>query len=560
MPASMDESTTEGTAPKWTRSWRFWGVFAALCLLSFMAALDVTIVGTALPTITKDIGGEHQYVWIANSFILASSAPQPLFGQLSNVFGRRNPVLLSIVLFALGSGLAGGAFNPAMLIAGRSVQGVGAGGIYVLIDIICCDLVPLRERGKYLGLMFSFAGLGAAIGPVVGGALALVDWRLIFYLNLGVAGLALAFVVLFLRVKASHGSSDWRSALSRVDFVGGALFVLAMTSILLALITGGVQYPWSSFRIIVPLVLGILGWIAFHIHQAIPSLCPEPTVPPRLFLHRTSAAALFLTFIGSCTAQAAAYFLPVYFQAIKGTSALDSGVNFLPFAIPSMFFAVVGGAALSKTGLYRPLHLAAFALSAIGLGLFSAMDATTSRAAWAGYQIIAAAGSGIVQSTLLPAIMAALADADTAVASATYSFAKTFGQIWGLAVASIAFNNAFTARLDGIGDPALRAELARGAAYADASQRLVAKLPEGVRAQVVGVYVSALRTVWVVFVGLSCFSCLCVLVERDLKLRDQLKTEYGLTDGEKEEGNRVEAGSEGEKSEAQGTSHGTHQQ
>lgn len=154
------------------RSFRFWAIFVALCLLAFISALDVAIITTALPSITADIGGASQYVWIANSFVIASSVLQPLTGQLANILGRRTPLVASTLLFALGSGIAGGAKNPEMLISGRCVQGIGAGGIYVLLDIVCCDLVPLRERGKYLGLMFSWSGLAAALGPVLGGVLA----------------------------------------------------------------------------------------------------------------------------------------------------------------------------------------------------------------------------------------------------------------------------------------------------------------------------------------------------------------------------------------------------
>jgi MFS family permease len=157
---------------------RFWGIFVSLCLLSFISALDVAIITTALPKVTADIGStEQDYVWIANSFVVASSVVQPLCGQLADIFGRRIPLLVSTMLFALGSGIAGGANSVDMMIAGRTVQGVGAGGVYVLLDIVCCDLVPLRERGKYLGLMNSWAGVAAGIGPVVGGVLADSNWR-----------------------------------------------------------------------------------------------------------------------------------------------------------------------------------------------------------------------------------------------------------------------------------------------------------------------------------------------------------------------------------------------
>jgi MFS family permease len=288
------------------KSLRFWGIFAALCALSFLAALDSSIITTALPTITKAIGGEKEYVWIANSFVFATLAPQPLFGQIANVFGRRNPIIVSVFLFALGSGIGGGAHNVAMLIAGRTIQGLGAGGIYVLIDIVCCDMVPLRERGKYLGFLFSWAGVAALPGPVVGGALAETDWRWIFYLNLPISAVALAAIVIFLRQKGATKSSN---ALQRVDILGNAIFIPSMIAILFGLVTGGQQYPWSSWRIILPLVLGGLGWIAFHIHQVSP-ICKEPSVPSRVFSNRTSAAAYGITFLSSVIIQQITYFLP----------------------------------------------------------------------------------------------------------------------------------------------------------------------------------------------------------------------------------------------------------
>ena len=241
-----------------THSLRFWCLFAALCLLSFISSIDAAIITAALPTVTRVIGGEKQYVWIANSFVFASTAPQPLFAQISNIFGRRNPMLFAVSLFALGSGIAGGAKNPAMLIAGRTVQGLGTGGIYVLLDVVCCDLVPLRERGKYLGIMLSTAAIGTTIGPIIGGALAQVEWRWIFYLNLPVSGLSLLAVVVFFNVRYTRNPT-WLKALGRVDLLGNAIFIPSIIAILLGLVLGGVQFPWGSYHVILPLILGFLG-------------------------------------------------------------------------------------------------------------------------------------------------------------------------------------------------------------------------------------------------------------------------------------------------------------
>ena len=177
-PMTSTVITSESSLPaKKPFNLRFWGIFFALCLLAFISALDVAIVTTALPRITADIGSvEQEYVWIANSFVVASCVIQPLVGQLADIFGRRTPLIIATALFALGSGVAGGSNSVDMMIAGRTVQGVGAGAIYVLLDIVCCDLVSLRERGKYVGLMNAWAGVAAAIGPVIGGALADANW------------------------------------------------------------------------------------------------------------------------------------------------------------------------------------------------------------------------------------------------------------------------------------------------------------------------------------------------------------------------------------------------
>ncbi|PLB46217.1 MFS general substrate transporter [Aspergillus steynii IBT 23096] len=512
---------------------RFWGIFAALCLLAFISALDVAIITTALPTITSDIGGATQFVWIANSFVLASSVLQPLTGQLANILGRRTPMIGSTALFILGSGIAGGAHNPAMLIGGRAVQGVGAGGIYVLLDIVCCDLVPLRERGKYLGLMFSWSGLAAALGPVVGGALAEANWRWIFYLNLPICGVALALILPFMRVHT--GSQTKNPKLTQIDYLGNLIFIPSMTSLLLGLVTGGVQHPWSSWRVLLPLILGALGWIAFHIQQA---FSKHPSVPNHLFANRTSAVGFALTFLSSILVQATSYFLPIYFQAVKSTTVLRSGVNFLPFAIGTLFFAAAAGTLLSKLGAYRPIHAVAFALSAISFGLFTLLNETTSTVAWVFYQLIGSAGAGMVLSTLLPAIMAALSESDVAAASATYSFIRTFGYIWGVTVPSIVFNGVWKGELAGgkVQETSLREELWEGGAYAFASQAhsLRDEVEKGVWGEVVSIYSRSLRTIWWVGLGISVVGFGLVWVAKGLELRTELETEYGIQ--EKREG------------------------
>ncbi|KAH7072743.1 major facilitator superfamily domain-containing protein [Paraphoma chrysanthemicola] len=500
------------------KSLRFWGTFSALCLLSFISALDVSIIMTALPTITSSIGGSSQYIWIANSFVVASSIPQPLFGQLANVLGRRDPFIASVALFALGSGIAGGATNVGMLIAGRTIQGVGAGGIYVLLDIVCCDLVPLRQRGKYLGLMFSWSGVAAGLGPVVGGALAEKDWRWIFYMNIPICGVALAMVLVFMRL-GKHTEKQ------EIDWLGNGIFVPSVLAVLLGLVMGGIEHPWSSWRVVVPLVLGFVGWIAFHVQQ---HFTKYPSVPERLFSNRTSAVCFALTFLSSICVQASGYFLPIFFQAVLGTTPVRSGVNFLPFALGTLVFAVVAGVLMEKTGTYKPLHAASFAIAAIGFGLLTLLDESTVK--WAIFQLILGGGLGLTLSTLLPGIMAGLPESDVASSTATYSFIRTFGYIWGVTIASIVFNGVFNHHLPQISSPELRAQLRDGQAYGFASQahRLRNTIPPEVWSEVVDVYRKSLQVIWYVGAGI-CVVCFCLVwVEKSIPLRKELDTQYGI--------------------------------
>ena len=522
------------SATTFRHSWSLWCIFLVLCLLSFISAVDATIITTSLPTIVSQIGGGDQYVWVAHSFVFASTAPQPLFGQISNIFGRRNPMLIAIFLFALGSGLAGGATNAAMLIAGRTVQGIGSSGLYVLSDIIICDMVPPRHRGPYLSAILSTAAIGTTVGPIIGGALAAVQWRWIFWLNLPLAGVALFAIFFLLKVKYRR-SPTWMHALKRVDFLGNAIFIPSMTSIFLGLIRGGIEFPWNSWQIVLPLVLGVLGWIGFHIHQASP-ICKEPSTPPRLFTHRTATAGFILIFLAAIILQAIAYFLPIYFQAVKGTSPLIAGVNFLPFALAIIVFGGVTGLFMKWTGSYIILHRIGFAANAVGAGLLSTLTESSSRAAWICFQLLPSAGTGIIFTASLPSTLAALREADVAVATATYSFIRSFGLVWGVTIASIVFNGQIDAHLDWISDERVRMDFADGAAYSEAANSLQqmssssSPSTQDAQAEIISVYVAALRIVWIVIAAISCLGFFCVFIEKHVELRSDHVTEFGLAD------------------------------
>ncbi|KAF2188483.1 MFS general substrate transporter [Zopfia rhizophila CBS 207.26] len=516
-------------------SWQFWLVFLSLCLLSFASALDGSIITTALPTVARSLGpaASSNYVWIANSFTLTQTAIQPLTAQLCNIFGRRIPMLTAIALFAIGSGVAGGATNVGMVIAGRAVQGLGSGGIYMLVDLIVCDLVSLRDRGKYLGIVLSTAAVGAILGPVVGGGLAEASWRWVFYVNVPIAGLVLVIMWLFLNV--TYKKSGWWQIVRRIDWIGNTLFIAAVTSMLLGLIFGGVVAPWSSYRVIVPLVLGIVGWIIFHVFEA-SSCCYEPSVPPKLFANRTSFIGFVLAFDGAMLLQWTIYFLPIYFQGVKSTSPLTSGVNTLPynaFLIPA---AMVAGGVMSKLGIYRPLYSIGFALIALGVCLFSTLNSSSPTALWVIFQMFTAIGQGFVATTILPAIQAALPESEIASATGMYAFLRSFGFIWGVTVPSLVFNALFNKNAYLISDAAVRDSLTGANAYGSASGAYRTQLPAPVRAEVESVYQLSLKMVWRVAIAFALFGFVISFGSRQLELRKEVAEDFRLQGGKSQRG------------------------
>ncbi|KAK7751945.1 hypothetical protein SLS62_006088 [Diatrype stigma] len=516
-------------------SWRLWVIIIVIMVLSLASGLDSTIITTSLPTIARDIGGARQYVWVAQSYLFATTVPLPFYGQIANIFGRRNPLFVAIALFALGSGIGGGASNVAMLIVGRVIQGLGTGGIAVLPEIVICDLIPPRFRGPWLSITMSGAAIGTTLGPIIGGALAESNWRWIFWLSLPIS--AVCCIVIFFAFNVQYTRSPtWKSALARVDFTGTAIFVPSLVSLYFGLITGGTTgYPWSSWRIILPIILGVAGWILFHSHQA-SRFCREPSIPPHLFKSRTSVISFFLIFLASIIIQAVTYFLPIYFQGVKGTSALQSGVNYLPFALAIIPFGAIAGIVLSKTGRYKILHWVGFALSAIGLGLFSTFRNNSTMGAWIGYQVLASGGSGFIFTATLPSTLAALPESYVATATGTYAFVRSLGFVWGVTMSSIVFNSQFNDNLGIIDNVDLRRLLADGGAYsfaagsgdADSGTR---GLPERTRGQVIEVYERSLTVVWLVFVGISCLGFFATFVEKHIELRKSNVTEFGLKKG-----------------------------
>ncbi|KAJ0121092.1 hypothetical protein J7T55_008253 [Diaporthe amygdali] len=541
-PAAKDSGALSSelaeSAPKTSRGLQFWLIILSGCLVDFATALDATIVTTALPRITTDLKGESQYVWLANTYVFACTAVMPFVGQSSNIFGRRMPMIISVVLFSIGNALAGASVDSNMLIAARVVTGLGGGGIFVLNDLIVSDLVPVRERAKFLGIRIAIATISTIIGPVLGGALAQASWRWVFLINLPFGGVALLIMVPFLRLRYKR-EPTWAKALARIDFLGNAIFIASISAVLFGLIMGGTQYPWSSWHIIVPLVLGFAGWVLFHVHQASP-ICKEPSMPPRLFNNRTSVTCLALAYISNSLLEWIVYFLPIYFQSLKQATPLESGIDVLPFSVFYVPLAVLTGGLMSKFGRYKPIHWVGFGFTSVACGLLAILTATSSRAAWVCFQLLLSIGAGFTMISILPVIQASHPESYLATATSTFAFVRNFGFVWGITIPSVIFNAQVNRNLFWVEDDAVRQQLRDGGAYGYAGTGLINGLEPVVKEQVFDVYSSALKAVWEAAAAMAGVAFFLVFLEQSLELKMDQETEFGMEEERKRKYEKTE--------------------
>ncbi|KAI8969880.1 iron permease [Trametes punicea] len=511
------------------RNLAFWMVFFSSILVDMLSALDLTAVSTALPTIVEHLHGTD-FIWAGSAYTIASTAILPLIGNLVSAFGRK-PVLVSFVLiFALGSAISGAAQNMNMLIAGRTIQGLGGGGCLGTTEIIYADLVPLPERGNFQGIIAACWALACAVGPVVGGALANGGaWRWLFFLNLPLCGIAVVVITLFLHVRTPKASL--REKLTQMDWTGIVVMTASTISILLAITWGGLQFPWTSGHVLAPLIIGALGIAIFFILEVV--WLKGLTVPSFFFTSRTTFSGYAGTFFHGLVALAAIFYLPVYFQASKGASAIGSGVDMLPLCLTVPAFAIITGLSVEIVDRYRPQNYVGWAFIMIGFGILSILDADSSRAAYIGSQIPLAVGLGIVWiSTQFP-ILAPLPFSNSAHALAFFIFVRCFAQSWGIVVGGTILQNELLRNLPA----AFRAQLPQGVQIAYAVIPTISGLEQPLQDEVRAVFAHATRVIWQVMIGVSGMGLLTVLLMREEKLRQDMDQTWGLE--EKESGKAV---------------------
>ncbi|KAJ6206694.1 putative major facilitator superfamily transporter [Bipolaris maydis] len=509
---------------------RFWMIIFSISLSSFLSALDTSILSPALPTIASALQSRQLFVWTVNAFLVACTVTSLICAHISDLFGRRSVMMTSIMLFAIGSACCGAAPTTAILILGRTIQGIGSGGILTMSSLIMCDIVPIRERGLYNGFINVAWTVATVIGPSVGGAFTEhLSWRWLFWINLPACAIAMAIVVKFLRVKhPSQGTI--RHRLACIDWYGSSLFTGSTSSVLLAISWAGSRYEWSSWPVLLPLLLGVLGIVGFVALEAANKKRTYALMPLRIFANRTSATIFVLIFLQAMLLYSLIYFLSVYSQGVLGASPMRAAVLALPTSILTAPAGIFAGVIVAKTGKYRFFHFAGFGLLMVGFGLLLLLNANSPISYLLGFQVPFALGFGVLLTSCLPAGLASLAEDDVAAAVGFATSTRNFGYMWGVAIAAAVFENRVEAMLGSISDTFLKQALSDGQAYSKASKAFTESLQGTPQVLTVAkdIFVSSLRMVWQVALAFTAVAFLLCFIVRTLPLRTTLQTKYGV--------------------------------
>ena len=478
-------------------------IFLALMLVLLLASLDQTIVSTALPTIVGDLGGIAHLSWVVTAYLLASTVAGPLYGKLGDLYGRKKVLQFAIVLFLIGSALCGISQSMVQLIAFRTLQGIGAGGLMVTTLAVVGDIIPPRERGKYQGYFGGVFGVSTVIGPLLGGFFVdNLSWRWIFYVNLPVGVIALSVIA-----AAFHAhSAKQRHAM---DYLGALTLAGALTSIILFTSLGGTTWAWSSAQIVGLMVLSVLLVPLFVVVEGRAS---EPILPLALFRNRTFSVTSSVGFIVGFALFGAVTYLPLYLQVTKGSSPTKSGLQLLPLMGGVLITSIVSGQLITRWGRYKVFPVVGTAVMAVGMFLLSTLGASSSVWHAALFALVLGLGLGMVMQVLVLAVQNAV---DYSVLGVATSGSTLFRQVGG-SIGVALFGTIFANRLSS----ELASRLPAGAKLPKTTDpHTIGQLPPKVHAAFEGAFAAALQPVFLMAAGISLLAFALAWLLHEVPLR-----------------------------------------
>ncbi|KAL0933558.1 MFS-type transporter C1399.02-like protein 1 [Colletotrichum truncatum] len=517
-----EDCSDENMPIEWKPQRRDLFLMAILAMLSLMVALDACVIVTSLHVVIEDLGlSTYDGFWIGTAYLLANAVMMPFIAELSHVLGRRLCLTASVAFFALGTIACCLSHSIGLMLVGRSLQGVGGGGIMVLCLVIFTDLVPLRQRPKWYGIVQGAWALGNCAGPILGGVIAQnTTWRWIFYIMFPFC--AAGFVLVPCSANVENSAAPMNERLRKMDWLGNALFVCSATLLLVAVSWGGLRYSWSSIGTLLPLVFGAAGMALTVMYEY--RFAAYPFLRGRLFQTAGSIATYACGAIQGLVMYGQLYYVPLYFMDVKSFTPVQTGIALFPVMFTLVPASIITGRLVTQQDNYRNPIWAGWTLASIASGLMLLWDADTPAKVWAPTLVLLGLGHGAILNAQNMASQAICDDGDEGAAAAMYSFLRQFGMALGVGIGGSTFQNVMLLKLENYGS--LGSD-ARGDTHAVAAM-LRSSTDAELRAKILDAYVYGLRGVYGLYVGMSGAALLISLLIKRVPLKNELHSEHRI--------------------------------
>lgn len=526
-----DNATTTTKARKKSLSFNL--SILLLGIIGFLVALDANSLAVALPIIGNELEGSTlETFWAGIAFTLAVAITQPVYSTISDVVGRKIPLYISLSFFTAGSVIFARAENMEIVILGRTVMGFGGGGMDVLQVILLSDVTTLRERPLYMGINAVFNATGAVLGPILGGVFSqYISWRWLGWFNLPFLGISVVLAFFFLRIKDLE--LEFRKRLERIDWIGILLFGTGGTCLALPLSWANSLFPWSSWRTLLPFIIGLVFLCILAWYERKPA---EPVFPYRIFATRTANGAILSGGIHGLLMYSIAQYLPLYYEAVHLHTPFQAGISTLPYCAVSIGFSAISGVVVNKLRRYRLTLWAGWILSTVFTGMLYRLDRNTFAAESYSYQVLMGVGIGTVLTvTALPTQASAKDPNDTGIAAGMLVIFRFFGALIGLTIGSTVFSSAFQLSVN---TAAANGQIPNDAKFLQDSTQALSfipylrdlDVPREAMDTIIDVYTRAFQVVWLVFMGASVLGFLFSLLIKELSMENDEVGRQGLNE------------------------------